>query len=117
MVGEFIARVFCIRDAAQKEHWKTNSYAQHVALGVFYASVVEKLDGFVEAYQGNFGLVKDIPKVSYEEKDFVKYLASEIKWIGEHREHIAGEVEALENIVDDITALFLTTSYKLVNLK
>lgn len=35
MLEELIMRVFAARNAAHLEHWRTKSYAQHVALGSF----------------------------------------------------------------------------------
>ena len=57
MVAELVDRVFDDRDEAHREHWNTRSYAAHVALGDFYDAVIDKIDAFVEAYQGQFGLI------------------------------------------------------------
>ena len=119
MIEELIAKVFEARNAAHLEHWRTKSYAKHKALGGFYESAIDLIDDLVEAYQGNFGI---IGKIKYEEEyddskvDCVKCLTEDVTWIAEHRSHIAQDVDALENIVDEITALYLKTLYKLENL-
>lgn len=107
MVEQLIAKVFSTR---------TKSYAEHVALGDFYDSVVDLIDSLVECYQGNFGIIGDV-KPKDANGDFLKCLEEDVVWIAENRDGIAGEVDALENIVDEITSLYLKTIYKLKNLK
>lgn len=58
MIDELISRVFASRNATHIEHWRTKSYAAHIALGEFYDGVIDNIDGIVEAYQGAFDLVK-----------------------------------------------------------
>lgn len=111
MVNQLIERVFRNRDAAHLQHWQTDSYARHEALGAFYEAVIEKLDAFVETYQGTFGLVAG------DEKDVSQKLSEEIVWLHENRSDICNGVPALENLIDEITALHMKTLYKLQNLK
>jgi len=115
MIEELIARVFAIRDATHLEHWRTKSYAQHQALGEFYDSLIDEIDTLVECYQGNFGLIGDV-KLTHATGDIVGLLSKDVAWIAKNREKIAGGVDALENIVDGISALYLRTIYKLENL-
>ena len=58
MINVLVARVFAARNLAHLEHWKTKSYAQHMALNSFYDDVVDDIDSIVETYQGAFGLIK-----------------------------------------------------------
>lgn len=117
MIEEFISKVFAIRNAAHLEHWRTKSYAQHRALGDFYDSLIDEIDTLVECYQGNFGLIGDVRLEHAGSKDAILSLLSrDVAWIAKHREKIAGGVDALENIVDGISALYLRTIYKLENL-
>lgn len=116
MIEEFIARMFAIRDASHLAHWASRgpgSYAMHMALGDFYDGLIDKLDAFVEAYQGYYGLIKDVTPVPYSRKDILKQLQSEAKWLGENCEAICQENEALENILQEIEALFAKTYYRL----
>lgn len=39
-------------------HWQTYSFSQHESFGSAYDSLSEKIDQFVEVYQGVFGRVK-----------------------------------------------------------
>lgn len=118
MINELIHRVFCARNAAHLAHWRTKSFAQHMALGSFYDDIVDATDKLVEAYMGASGKVIDdieIPALK-PVKNILSYLAEEANWIEEHREEICGGVSALENIVDEITGLYLSTMYKLKQL-
>lgn len=118
MVEEFIHRIFCSRNAAHLAHWATGSYSQHKALGRFYDEVIDLTDKFVEAYMGASGEkispfeIPALPKT----KDITKYLSGEVGWINENRDDIASEIPALENILDEIVALYLSTIYKLKQL-
>lgn len=118
MIEELIHRAFCSRNATHLAHWRTKSYAQHKALGSFYDKITDLLDNLVEAHMGAYGKVIDefeipaLPPV----KNILKHLSDEVDWIDENRSDISGGVSALENIVDEITALYLTTIYKLKQL-
>lgn len=118
MIVELIQKVFCTRNCVHIAHWQTKSYAQHKALGNFYEEIVDALDKLVEAHMGASGSVIssfEIPATK-PAKNILAHLSDEANWINEHREHIASEVPALENIVDEITAIYLKTIYKLKQL-
>jgi hypothetical protein len=118
MINELIQRVFVTRNATHVAHWRTKSYAQHKALGSFYDEIIEALDGLIEAHMGASGdIVDDITiPATKPVKDILKHLSDEAEWIDENREEIAGGISALENIVDNITSIYLTTIYKLKQL-
>lgn len=114
MIEKLIEMMFRARNAAHIQHWKTGSYSEHKALGHYYDDVVDGLDKFVEAYQGAFGLIGG---VEGETRDIIKMINDDLVWLNENRAKIAKGVPALENILDDLTALHMTTLYKLENLK
>jgi hypothetical protein len=117
-IDEFVSRIFLSRNAAHLAHWRTKSYAQHVALGSFYDDIIDAVDKFVEAYMGATGKVigdVEIPAVK-PPKDILKHLTEEVSWIDENRSEIANGITALENIVDEITGIYLSTIYKLKQL-
>lgn len=114
MIEQLVEKSFHARDAAHIEHWKTNSYSRHQALGEYYDEVVDALDKFVEAYQGTFGIIGD---VAGQEKDVAKMIHDDIIWLNENRSQLAKGVPALENILDELTALHMKTLYKLENLR
>lgn len=114
MIEKLIDKMFASRNAAHIEHWKTDSYSKHQALGDFYDGVIDMLDKYVEAHQGTFGI---IGKVAGEEKDVAEIIHDDIIWLNENREKIAKGVPALENIIDELTGLHMKTLYKLENLR
>jgi hypothetical protein len=114
MIEKLVERMFAARNAAHIQHWKTNSYSQHKALGHYYDDVVEGLDTFVEAYQGAFGLIGN---VEGEAGDIAKAINDDLIFLAENRSAICKGVPALENILDDLTALHMKTLYKLENLR
>ena len=115
MIDKLISRIFKNRNAAHIQHWKTNSFSKHEALGDYYEEVIDITDKLVEAHQGTFGLIGDIPEQGTE--DITKIIRAEIIWLNENRAKIARSIPALENIVDELTGLHMKTLYKLENLR
>jgi len=118
MIEELIHRAFRSRNATHLAHWRTKSYAEHKALGKFYDDIIDLIDKLVEAHMGAAGNVIgeiEIPALP-PVKNILKHLSEEVNWIDEHRSEIADEISALENIVDEIAALYLSTIYKLKQL-
>ena len=116
MLDQLITRSFALRNAAHGAHWKTKSYSEHQALGDFYDEVIDLVDSLVEAHSGAFGKVGKVELGARQTKPCVALLGEHVVWISKHREHIAQDVAALENIVDEIVALYLRTLYKLKEL-
>ena len=121
MIGELIALLFLSRDVAHREHLKVSgpgSYAAHVALGSFYDSIVDLADSLAEAYQGRNGIIKDIPYLDADKGEVISVLEQHLKWVEDNRfEAVPKEDTALQNIIDEIVGLYLSTLYKLKNLK
>jgi hypothetical protein len=118
MIGQFIAVLFLARELAHREHLRTKSYAQHMALGDFYEQVLGLADSLAEAYQGRKGII-DIPLLDNEfPGEIIKSMRDQLAWIETNRDSAVGKDDrAMQNIVDEIVALYLSTLYKLVNLK
>lgn len=122
-MNDFLALLFLSREISHREHLATNSYAQHKALGHFYEDVVDLIDNLAEAYQGRYGIVKDIP-IMQDLKGFKdsQTPAEKLELILDQIERtrydaLNKEETAMQNIVDEIVALFLSTLYKLKELK
>ena len=118
MIGEFISLLFLSRDVAHKEHLRTRSYAQHMALGDFYDRIIDLADSLAEAYQGRNGII-EIPGMDDEDVgDIIQQLKRYLSWIDANRyQAVSKEDTAIQNIIDEIVALYLSTLYKLQNLK
>lgn len=116
MIEELVARVFYTRNISHFMHWQTKSFAEHMALGEFYESIIGLLDGIVESYQGAFGLIGSIPVPSAEAKDIVEHLQNDSNWIEKNREKISQGNNAVGNLVDGLNDAYLSTIYKLKHL-
>lgn len=94
-------------------HLKSTSYAQHMALGALYEGLPGLVDGFVEAYQGKYGLIEGYPSSTVECGDTpVPFVESLIGFVEQARMSLPQDTE-LMNIVDEIAALINSTAYKL----
>lgn len=116
---QFVSEVLLARDRAHLAHWKTDSYAQHVALGEFYDGVLALLDGFVEQYQGYYNKRMDIERSEDEKSDdILDLLDYQVEWIEMKRYSICDRNEtSLQNTIDEIVKQYQTTIYKLRFLK
>lgn len=120
MIEQLISRVFYARNVAQFEHWRatgTGSFAKHAALGSFYDDVIEAIDDLVEAYQGAFDLIGNIPAPETPKGDVLKLLEADAAWIEANHEDICKGNRAVANLIDSLTGVYLSTIYKLRNLK
>lgn len=120
MIEELISRVFYTRNLAQFHHWRATgegSYSKHKALGSFYEDVIDALDDLVEAHQGAFELVGDIPAPKNTSGDVLEQLEADATWVEKHHEDICHGNRAVANLIDGVTAVYLSAIYKLRNLK
>lgn len=118
-MNELIATLFLARDIAHKAHLSTGSYAQHIALGDFYDSIIDLADKLTEAYQGRTDQLVEIPLMDDESTgDIIEDLKKYQDYIESNRyQAIKKEDTPIQNIIDEIVGLFLSTRYKLTRLK
>lgn len=117
-IGELIGTLFLSREIAHREHLKTTSFAQHKTLEDFYNQVIETADSITEAYQGRNGII-DIPFVP---NDYNGSIIDTLQGIldcieGIRYTAVPQEDTAIQNLIDEAVALFLSTLYKLKQLK
>jgi len=122
MIAQYIAVLFLARDIAHREHLRVTgkgSFAKHQALGAFYEYVIELADSLAEAYQGRHGIIKDIPLLENEfQGDIVTSIKNQLKWLEANRyKAVTKDDTPLQNIIDEIVSLYLSTLYKLQNLE
>ena len=97
-------------------HFKTTSFAQHMALGTFYEEMPGLVDSLVEAYQGKYGLVTEYPASMVEcGTDPVAFVTGVKDYVAATRGTLPDDSE-LQNLVDEIAALAASTLYKLTFL-
>jgi hypothetical protein len=117
MIKELVAKVFSTRNLVHLAHWKTKSYAEHVALGDLYEELIEGIDKLVEAYQGTFGLLDGVELECVKQPpDIVKHISAELIWINNNCTEITKDLAALDNILQELQASYLKALYKLKNL-
>ena len=116
--ADFVGHLFLARDVAHSVHLNTRSYAKHKALGSFYDKVVDLADDFAEAYQGRHGLMGPISLMSAKKNgNIIEFLEDSLSEIEANRYKVCEEKDsAIQNIIDEIVALYLSTLYKLKNL-
>jgi hypothetical protein len=113
--ADFVGMLFLARDVTHSVHLNTRSYAKHKALGKFYTSVVDLADSFAEAYQGRHGLIGPITLMSAKKtSNIVEFLQDQLAEIEANRYKFCDKEEtSIQNIIDEIVALYLSTLYKL----
>lgn len=115
MIDRLIARVFATRNAAHLAHWRTRSYATHMALGSFYAGIIDKLDAIVEAHQGARRILISVNfQAPVPNPDSIlDHIIAEADWIAQNRAAIAGDVPSVLNMLDDLHGIYVAAIYKL----
>ncbi|HUX02617.1 MAG TPA: DUF5856 family protein [Phycisphaerae bacterium] len=111
----FMGQLFLARDVTHSAHLNTRSFAKHMALGEFYDGVIDLADKFAEAYQGRHGLIGPISLQSATTTNsVVDFLEDSLTTIEDMRYKVCDKSEsAIQNIIDEIVSLYLTTLYKL----
>ena len=120
----FITNLLTLHNQFKVYHWQTQkkvgSYAQHVAFGTAFDELGEKIDDFIEIYQGKRGVIKgrdgftlnlqnldDTPTVFIDE--FVNYLTQNVP------EALDSSVDTdLLNIRDEMLGILNQTKYRLM---
>jgi hypothetical protein len=113
--AEFVGCMFLARDVAHSVHLNTRSLSKHMALNAFYDGIVDLADKFTEAYQGRHGLIGPIALHSARKtSNIVEFLEDSLNEIETERYKVCDKSDtALQNIIDEIVGLYLTTLYKL----
>jgi len=113
--ADFVGHLFLARDVAHSVHLNTRSYAKHKALKGFYDGIVDLADDFAEAYQGRHGLIGPVSLQSAKKTgNIIEFLQDSLKEIESNRYKVCDEKDsAIQNIIDEIVALYLSTQYKL----
>jgi glycerophosphoryl diester phosphodiesterase len=115
---EFVGILFMSRDYAHSAHLNTSSFSQHMALNAFYDEIIELADKFSEAYMGRTGKkIGPIAMIKSPEGEPDKVLRRHMEVIEDTRDFVDAKDTPLNNIVDEIVGVYLSTLYKLDQLK
>jgi hypothetical protein len=110
-----LSLMFLARELTHREHLKTKSYAAHVALQGFYEGIIPLADSFAEVYQGMYGIIDNIPLANNQQGPNIEsILVTQSAWIETTRTKFnTHKDKPLQNIIDEILALYYQTLYKL----
>jgi hypothetical protein len=113
--ADFVGELFLARDVAHSVHLNTRSFSKHMALNTFYDGVIDLADKFAEAYQGRHGLIGPISLMSAKKNgNIIEFLEQSLKDIEGMRYEVVEKTDtAIQNIIDEIVGLYLSTLYKL----
>ena len=97
------------------------SLSAHLALGVYYDSIGGLVDSLVEAYQGQYGLIKLQPvsglDTNNDIKNVIGYFDKLIAVVAKLRKDEKLQMSWLQNDLDNVASLLYSTKYKLINLQ
>jgi hypothetical protein len=112
---KFIGMLFLARDVTHSVHLNTRSYSKHKALQKFYNNIIDRADTFAEAYQGRYGLIGPIALMSAKKtENVVAFLEDQLAELEATRYEVCDKEDApLQNLIDGIIELYLSTLYKL----
>ena len=113
--NDFVGMFFLARDVTHSVHLNTRSYAKHKALQKFYENIIDLADNFAEAYQGRNGMIGAITlQSSKKTANVTEFLEDQLEDIEKYRYEVCGKDDsALQNLIDEIIGLYLSTLYRL----
>jgi hypothetical protein len=113
--AQLMGLLFLGRNVAHSVHLNTRSYSKHVALNTFYDSVIDVADAFAEAYQGRHGLIGPIAiPAAKKTTNIIEFLQDQLAEIEKGRYEVCDKSDStLQQLIDNIVELYLTSIYKL----
>jgi DNA-binding ferritin-like protein len=95
------------------------SHSAHLALQNYYDSIGGLIDGLVEAYQGQYGLIKLQPVSGLDANNHIKniitYFDKLCQAVAKLRKEEKLQMSWLQNDIDTVVTLLYSTKYKLIN--
>jgi len=113
--ADFVGLFFLARDVTHSVHLNTRSYSKHKALQKFYENIIDLADDFAETYQGRYGLLGPISLMSAKKtSNVIEFLENQLAEIESVRYDVCDKDDTpLQNLIDGIIELYLSTLYKL----
>ena len=97
------------------------AFSAHLALGNYYDTIGGLVDGLVEAYQGQYGLIKvqgiGTIDTNNDIKNVISYFDKLCQAVAKLRKEEKLQMSWLQNDIDTVVTLLYSTKYKLVNLQ
>jgi len=113
--AQLMGLLFLGRNVAHSVHLNTRSFSKHMALNTFYDEIIDRADAFAEAYQGRHGLIGPIAiPAAKKTTNIIDFLQDQLAEIEKGRYEVAEKTDSsLQQLIDNIVELYLTTLYKL----
>jgi len=113
--SQLVGLLFLGRNVAHSVHLNTRSFSKHMALNTFYEQVIEHADAFAEAYQGRHGLIGPIAiPAAKKTTNIIEFLQDQLAEIEKGRYEVCNKADSsLQQMIDNIVELYLSTLYKL----
>lgn len=120
ILGQFISTLFASRTQAHVFHLQTNSFAAHKALNEYYDGIIDLADGIAESIQGKYGIITGYSNIDLLEgndcNEVIKYFTALEMYVERARQTMPQD-SYIQNQIDEVTALIVSTIYKLKFLK
>ena len=120
ILGQFISTLFASRTQAHVFHLQTNSFAAHKALNEYYDEIIGITDGIAESVQGKYGIITGYSNIDLLEgndcNEVIKYFTALEMYVDRARQTMPQD-SYIQNQIDEVTALIVSTIYKLKFLK
>jgi hypothetical protein len=123
IITQFVSTLMSARTQAHVFHLGTKgpgSFAAHSALNEFYDAFLGAIDGFVESYQGKYGIINSWGNIGLQNfqstEQVISYFSTLIAFIEKVRT-IAFQDSYLQNQIDEMIQLIYSLLYKLTNLQ
>lgn len=115
-IAELLKYFFAVRTQVHLWHFQTEKYAEHKALGSFYAEWLDLTDDFIETYSGKYGRPvggMQFNVIPYAEDASLKYMRGVADFMLSKEVRSISSDNDLQNILDEMTALAKHTAYML----
>ena len=120
ILGQFISTLFASRTQAHVFHLQTNSFAAHKALNEYYDGIIDLADGIAESIQGKYGIITGYSNIDLLEgndcNEVIKYFTALEMYVERARQTMPQD-SYIQNQIDEVVALIVSTIYKLKFLK
>ena len=95
------------------------AHSAHMALGEYYDSIGDLIDGLVEVYQGKEGIIQlsgiGVLDKNNDIKNIIKYFETLCGMVAKLRQNPKLQDSWIQNDIDTVVSLLYRTKYKLVN--
>lgn len=114
--AELAVRALHLGTFAHLEHFKTGSYATHMALQTLYEALPGVVDSYIEQWQGKHGKIAAYPSWSPVIRPTAKMCMELVEWIDDNRDELMDGDISLDNALAEIRTVLLQAAYRINEL-